>query len=270
MHDALAFLKNNYTEEEAKTICQKVEAVLEFSGSYYTHLLKTTKDITYTSLKPEFRSQEKRYKLLMKFKAEQNVENINEILNEDFQKKFDLYYKELGAYEEHTVPKDTYVLLSRINTGVEGTIATLLEKMTVPYYSVEGWWDDKFSESDFIEIEVESLKDACKTLYFIIDGNYTKKGIVKLHDKLLSEIVSIGLASYRVYQNYLVKTPFELKDIVIKKKQYIFKVQVLTEDKEAVIQKVSDLGLAIQGVIVLEDEDENFKLPVENLEFIKA
>lgn len=142
MVDTLAFLKNDYTEDEAKKLLVKISPLCEELDTDYTLLLRTTQDIKVQELIEEvcMKAGKHHYDFLCEY---------GDVIGNE---KYEQYLHEIGAYRFLDIPKGKYVILTRISIGAGRFFENLLISQSIPFISIAQWYGNEFAKEDFEEI----------------------------------------------------------------------------------------------------------------------
>ena len=232
MVDTLAFLKNDYTEEEIHKLIDEINAYVTFFGGYGATLLKTTNAAIYREKKEDFEVPEE----IVLGKLSEDMLAIQQKLDEkkdtspdEFLKLLsssecnelmkardviiDSYLTEHGGYSITEYEPNKYVINARLNVGAHRDLASLLENMGIEYTDIVQWWGDEFDQNTaFVFINYEPKEIEMNTYNFWLADTYTDEEIEDMQSKLTKVIKQIRYGIYSVHHSALRFT----SDVVVK------------------------------------------------------
>lgn len=219
MVDTLAFLKNDYTEEEIHKIIDEVNSYVSFFGGYGATLLKTTNAAIYREKKEGFEVPEdfivgklsadmlaiqRKYDEKKDASSDERMDFLcSSECNELLQARgviADSYLAEHDGFNVKEYEPNKYVINARLNMGAYRNLARLLENMGVEYTDIVQWWSNEFDQNtafEFIKYEPKEIETS-RYNFWLVDTSYTDEDVENLQNTVSKSLEHIRYGLYDI------------------------------------------------------------------------
>ncbi len=223
MVDTLAFLKNDYTEEEIQKIVHEIETYVEFFGGYSATILKTTDNTVYRTVKEGFEIPQDAivgklpadmFEFFQKLNnSDMSYEEFNKLQRSTEYREFSKTWKVLAndyilKHNGYNIKKFTpnkYVINARLNVGAYKRLARLLDDMGIEYTDIVQWWGDEFDENTAFQwidsgFDINSKYAESEIYNFWFVEDYTNDEIMEMYATLEKAFRNVRYGLYE--ENY--------------------------------------------------------------------
>ena len=218
MVDTLAFLKNDYTEEEIHKIIDEVNSYVSFFGGYGATLLKTTNAAIYREKKEGFEVPEdfiigklsadmlaiqKKFDEKRKSSSDDFIEFMSSSECNELMKArgeiADNYLTEHDGYNLTEYEPNKYVINARLNMTAGSLYERLLENMGIETTDIVHWWSDEFDQNTAFEfIKYEPKEIETNRYNFWLADTYTDEEVEDLQNTLSKSLEHIRYGIYDI------------------------------------------------------------------------